>query len=83
MKDRVKYVAAYQVAPVSAVTHIAEVQEIRPYKDTGKYQLIFKGAPEEIGPIPPGNIKSNMQSPVYVQRNRLLNAKTLAEALAQ
>jgi hypothetical protein len=82
MRDRVKYIAAYQVAPVSAVTHIAEVQEIRPYKDTGKYQLIFKDAPKTIGPIPPGNIKANMQGPLYVQRNRLVNAKTLAEALA-
>jgi hypothetical protein len=80
MKDRIKYIAAYQVAPVSAVTHLAEVQEIKPYKDTGKYQLIFKGAPEQIGPIPPGNI--NLQGPAYVQRNRLVNAKTLVEALA-
>ena len=37
MKEKIRYIAGYQVAPVSAVTHIAEVQEIRPWKDTGKY----------------------------------------------
>ena len=70
MKDRVKFIAAYQVAPIGAVTHIAEVQEIRLYKDTGKYQLIFKTAPKAIEPIPPGDFKGNMQGPLYVQRNR-------------
>jgi len=31
MKDRIKYIVAYQVSPISAVTHIAEIQEIKPY----------------------------------------------------
>ena len=43
MKDRIKFIAAYQVAPISAVTHIAEVASIKPYKDTGKYVVTFKG----------------------------------------
>jgi hypothetical protein len=41
MKDRLQYIAAYQVAPVSAVTHIAEIERIEPYQDTGKFKVIF------------------------------------------
>lgn len=34
MIPKIKYVAAYQVAPVSAITHIAEVNSIEQWKDT-------------------------------------------------
>lgn len=81
MKDKLRYIAAYQVAPVSAVTHIAEIKEIRPYKDTGKYQLLFAGPAEQIGPIQLGEGKNSPQGPVYVRREALLQAKTLEEAL--
>lgn len=41
MKDRIKYIAAYQIRPISGVTHIAPVKEILPYQDSGKYIVIF------------------------------------------
>jgi hypothetical protein len=82
MKDRIKYIAAYQVAPVSAVTHIAEVKEIRPYKDTGKYILIFKGPAREINPIKIKDGKFSPQGPVYAKQEVLLNASHLEEALS-
>jgi hypothetical protein len=80
MKDRLQYIAAYQVAPISAVTHIAEIKAIRPYKDTGKYEVIFKGPAREIGPI---KIKgtAGIQGPAYVVRADLDSANSLEQAL--
>jgi hypothetical protein len=40
LKD-IKYIAAYQTAPISEVTHFAEVESIEPYGDGGKYRLNF------------------------------------------
>jgi hypothetical protein len=81
MKDRLKYIAAYQVAPVSAVTHIAEIEDIRPYQDSGKYIVKFKGPAKPIGPIGPGKLKYTFQGPTYVQREKLIKAKTLEDVL--
>jgi hypothetical protein len=41
--SQVRYICAYQSAPISAVTYWAEVDKIEPYGDKGKYQLFFKG----------------------------------------
>ena len=35
--NEIKYIAAYQVTPISAVTHVAEIESIEPYGDNGKY----------------------------------------------
>ena len=78
---RIKHIAAYQVAPVSAVTHIAEVQEIRPYKDTGKYVVVFKDTAMEIGPIKVKDTRYSPQGPIYVRREDLERAEFLEDAL--
>jgi hypothetical protein len=81
MKDRIKYIAAYQIRPISAVTHIAEVQDIRPYKDTGKYAVIFAGPAQEIKPIPLGDPSHSPQGPVYAEKDTLLASSKLEDAL--
>jgi hypothetical protein len=81
MKERIKYIAVYQVAPISAVTHIAEIQEIKPYKNTGKYQIIFKGPAQEIDHVPIDDTRYAPQNVVYVKRDELLKAENLDEAL--
>ena len=67
--------------PRQRVTHIAEIQEIKPYKDTGKYQVIFKGPAREIGPVVPGGLNRQIQGPLYVESEKLLHAKALSEVL--
>lgn len=42
MLDKIKYIAAYQVAPISGITYISEVDRIEKYKDTNKYIVFFK-----------------------------------------
>jgi hypothetical protein len=82
MKNRIKFIAAYRVAPISAVTHVAEVAEIKPYKDTGKYLVVFKGPAAEIPhvSVQPGH--PGPQGPVYARRDLLLTKSKLEEVLA-
>ena len=60
MRPQLKFIALYQVAPISAITHLAPIESIEPWKDTGKYVVNFSSPAEEIGPIPlvkPGRVK--------------------------
>jgi hypothetical protein len=43
MISRIRYIAGYQVAPVSAITHLAEVSDIQPWEKSNKYVVNFKG----------------------------------------
>lgn len=81
--SKIKFIAAYQVAPVAAITHIAEIEAIVPYNDTGKYMIRFKGAATPLSPIPrPENSEINMQSSRYALRDKLLSAKNLDQVWA-
>jgi len=79
-RERVKYIAAYQGAPISAVTHMAEIRDIRPYEDSGKYMVSFKGPAWQINPVPLRKGKKAPQGPVYVKKEDLLRADYLDEA---
>lgn len=77
---QLKYIVAYRVAPMGAITHIAEIDTIKPYGDTGKYELTFKAAAEKIIPIPrTEDSKVSMQSPRYALMKTLRQAKNLDE----
>jgi len=83
MIGRIKYIAGYQTAPTSAITHYAEVAKIERYKDTDKFIIYFKDQAKEIGPFklipkPKGKVKAP-QSPRYTTFNKLKNAKNLDE----
>lgn len=78
MIPKIKYIAAYQVAPVSAITHIAQVKSIEQWKDTNKYVLYFSEPAEKIKKVKLGKVKGKApQSPRYSSRSRILNTDTL------
>ena len=82
MIDKIKYIAAYQTAPISAVTHYAEVSNIKKYKDTNKYILYFKEPAQELEEtieLPEGNPNIAPQAHRYTTYERLMNANTLAD----
>lgn len=82
MKPQIKYVAVYRVAPKSAITHIAPVKSIQPWKNTNKYVLNFSEPASEIGPIKlvpkeeGGRVRA-LQNTRYTSKQRLEEARTL------
>ncbi len=81
IRPQIKYIAVYQVAPKSAITHIAPVMTIKPWEDTGKFVVNFSEPAKPIGPIKlvkKGRVKA-LQNLRYTTKIRLLSAKTLEE----
>jgi len=81
MLSKIKYIAAYQVAPISSITYVAEVANIKPWKDSGKYVLNFKEPAKKIETIPlvSGGKVMAPQAPRYTSCARLQNATNLDE----
>lgn len=83
MLSKIKYIAAYRVAPISAITHIAPVKNITAWQDTNKYVLDFAEPAKEITPIklvpkPHGAVKAP-QGPRYASYEHLTKAADLDE----
>ncbi|GAA5057763.1 hypothetical protein GCM10023208_23600 [Erythrobacter westpacificensis] len=80
-RDNLKWIAAYQVNPIGAVTHIAEIDHIEPFGDEGKFKLYFKGPATKLAkPIPYGNAPSGaMQGPRYCTKEAFDNAGSVAD----
>jgi hypothetical protein len=74
-----RYIAGYQIAPTSAVTHFAKIRKIEKYKNTGKYIVFFTGKARKLRK--PIKLKSGAapMAPVYSQRELLRKAKKLAD----
>ena len=79
MTDKIKYIAAYQVAPISGITYIADVERIEKYKDTNKYIVFFKtGSLRKLNKIALGKKKGQApQAPRYSSYKTISAAKTL------
>ncbi len=82
MLDKIKYIAAYQSHPVSAITHFAPVSHIEPYGDSGKYRVVFSEKAKKIGPIKYSDAPSGaMQGTRYTSFAKLQSAKKLTDLL--
>lgn len=80
MRPLIKYCALYQVAPHSAITHIAPVASIEPWPDEpGKVVINFSDKPQAIDPIK--LVKKGRIKPLYNLRytthQKIKSAKTL------
>jgi len=80
MLDKIKYIASYQTAPVSAVTYYAEVKSIEQFGEEGKYKLIFNGPAKKLDKPIPFDLKSGgIQGPRYTTFEKLNKAKKMSE----
>jgi hypothetical protein len=78
--DKLKYIAAYQKAPISAITYLAKIKSIKKYKNTGKYVVYFKGKPRKLRkPIKAKHL--TMQSLIYGNRRAMRKAKTIEDVM--
>ncbi len=78
LRPQIKYIAVYRKRPVQAITHVAPVRSIEPWKDTNKYVLNFAEPAKEIAHIPLGNGNA-VQGPRYTSRETINRAKTLED----
>lgn len=72
----------YETKPISAIRYVGKVKEIKPYKNTGKYEVILDGEPEKIKKpikLPEKNPNLAPQSPKYTLRSLIDKASTLED----
>ena len=79
MIPKLKNIASYRVAPESAITHIAPINNIERWKDTNKYVVNFSIPAKKIKPIRliPKSVVKAPQAPRYTTLERIKKAKTL------
>ena len=79
MQPQIKYIAAYQIRPVSQITHIAEVESIMQWEDTNKYVVNFKSPAKKLEQpvkyLKNGKTKS-LQCSRFAEYSKLIKAKT-------
>ncbi len=81
MLPKIKYIAAYQTNPVSAITYYAKMDHIEPYGDEGKYKVVFAEPAQALAkPIPFADATTGaMQGPRYSSLAKLLSAKRVSD----
>lgn len=83
---KMKYLAMYESAPISAINYIGEIAEIKPYKNTGKYELVLRGPAQKLKtPIKLSNDYPNLapQGPKYTIKSLFEGAKKLEDIFPQ
>jgi len=80
-----KYLAIYEKKPVKAIRYLGEIKEIRPYKNSRKYEIILKGPPKKIELIRRSKKNSKLapQSRQYTSKKLIDNAKLLEDIFGE
>jgi len=81
MRPQIRHIAGYQVAPQSAITHVAEVKSIEPWPGTDKFVVNFAAPARPIKHIrrTKGGKEQPLFSPRYTSMKRIEAAKTLGD----
>lgn len=74
----IKYLAMYQVAPISAITYYGEIDKIELFEGGDKYKIFLKEIKKLDNPISIGNNPHlKPQGPKYTKLKKILKSKTL------
>jgi len=80
-REQLKYLAIYQKSPIAEIKHIAEIDRIEPYRNSGKFIIYIKNK-EEIIPIPLDKDNRTGIAPQahrYTTYSKLKKAKKLSD----
>ena len=78
---KIKYIAMYESKPIAAIRYVGKVKEIKPYKNSGKYEVILEGPATKIKPIKLSSENPNLapQAPKYTIKTLIDKASTLED----
>jgi hypothetical protein len=75
---KLRYIAIYQVSPVSAIQWVGKISSIKPYQNTGKY-IVYTSEIFKVGPIKMDSQKFVPQGSRYTQFSLIENATKLSD----
>ena len=77
----VKFIAVYQTKPISAITHYAEISSFESLQKGGRFDVLLKGKPRNVGPVPFTDADiCAVQGPRYTSLSLVQTARNLTEA---
>jgi len=81
MIPKLKYLAMYEKNPISAIRYIGRIKEIKPYKNTGKFEIVLDGKPQKITPIKLSKEFPNLfpQAPRYTIKSLIDKGRKLED----